>query len=232
MSPESWGKLPYCRGDSTQRKLALRTKGALVGERNQLSDVGRTRNPIRRRINGVNIFPADRKDGAPELRPGGNSIGIPFGTIGTLATLSAAQWTTGLSGLLDHSHQQAKVPVIFTRENCGLKAKQMVNHDLDEPGTCRNLGELANVGHCCGRLNIGIGIREFARPALKGFRSFETVITTATRSGLSAQWKLHVKSENEVCCHSFIAMFCKVPGSLGALFGSAARLCAKIIVCF
>ncbi|KAJ7852380.1 hypothetical protein B0H14DRAFT_2580991 [Mycena olivaceomarginata] len=145
-----------------------------------------------------------------ELRPGGNSIGIPFGTSGTLATLSATQWTTGLSGSLDHLHQkQAEVPVIFTRENYRLKAKQIVNRsraregrtratgaspfpscklristepsgpgrigkdvldgklptyargsdDLDEPGTCRNLGELANVGHCCGRLNIGIGIR-------------------------------------------------------------------------
>ncbi|KAJ7847144.1 hypothetical protein B0H14DRAFT_2583785 [Mycena olivaceomarginata] len=137
--------------------------------------------------------------------------------------LSATQWTTGLSGSLDHLHQkQAEVPVIFTRENCGLKAKQIVNHDLDEPGTCRNLGELADVGHCCGRLNIGIGIRachpqncQSASPvtewnemelpgvnclhqqSLQPARSFETVITTATGSGLLAQWKLHVKSENE-----------------------------------
>ncbi|KAJ7743995.1 hypothetical protein B0H14DRAFT_2637334 [Mycena olivaceomarginata] len=150
-----------------------------------------------------------------ELRPGGNSIGILFGTIGTVATLSATQWTTGLSGSLDHLHQkQAEVPVIFTRENCGLKAKQMVNHDLDEPGTCRNLGELANVGHCCGRLNIGIGIRachpqncqsacpvtewnEMELPGVNCWHQQSLQDLQATRSGLLAQWKLHVKSENE-----------------------------------
>ncbi|KAJ7748458.1 hypothetical protein B0H14DRAFT_2636554 [Mycena olivaceomarginata] len=197
-----------------------------------------------------------------ELRAGGNSIGIPFGTIGTLATseargvwgpskltkaitrhwdrrfsqhllcvrnfdqdskstaclpdrLSATQWTTGLSGSLDHLHQkQAEVPVIFTRENCGLKAKQMVNHDLDEPGTCRNLRELANVGHCCGRLNIGIGIRachpqncqsacpvtEWNEMELSGVNCWHQQSLQdlqATGSGLLAQWKLHVKSENE-----------------------------------
>ncbi|KAJ7362681.1 hypothetical protein DFH08DRAFT_799702 [Mycena albidolilacea] len=109
-----------------------------------------------------------------ELRPGGNSIGIPFGTIGTLATLSATQWTTGLSGSWDHLHQkQAEVPVIFTRENCGLKAKQMVNDDLDEPGTCRNLGELVNVGHCCGRLNIGIRLREWNEMQLPGVNCWD-----------------------------------------------------------
>ncbi|KAJ7683065.1 hypothetical protein B0H14DRAFT_2655029 [Mycena olivaceomarginata] len=281
MSPQSWGKTSLLQRDSTQSKLALRTKGALVGERNQLSDVGQTRNPIRDTSMESTSFQRIEKMEPRELRPGGNSIGIPFGTSGTLATseargargpskltkaitrhwyrrfstalalLSATQWTTGLSGSLDHLHQkQAEVPVIFTRENCGLKAKQMVNHDLDEPGTCRNLGELANVGHCCGRLNIGIGIRgnlelaecrqqkgssshfgvachpqncqsacpvtEWNEMQLPGVSWHQQNLQDpqATGSGLSAQWKLHVKSENEVCCHSFIAMFCKVPGVL------------------
>ncbi|KAJ7895613.1 hypothetical protein B0H14DRAFT_2558671 [Mycena olivaceomarginata] len=86
--------------------------------------------------------------------------------------------------------------------------------DLDEPGTCRNLGELANVRHCCGRLNIGIGIRachpqncqsacpvtewnEMQLPEVNCWHQQNLQDTQATGSGLSTQWKLHVKSENE-----------------------------------
>ncbi|KAJ7711604.1 hypothetical protein B0H14DRAFT_2645704 [Mycena olivaceomarginata] len=105
---------PIARGDSTQSKLALRTKGALVGERNQLSHRIEKMEPRELR-QAVTALVYRLGQSGPSQRP-------------KLEALSATQWTTGLSGSLDHLHQkQAEVPVIFTRENCGLKAKQMVN---------------------------------------------------------------------------------------------------------
>ncbi|KAJ7804928.1 hypothetical protein B0H14DRAFT_2611875 [Mycena olivaceomarginata] len=282
-----------------------------------------------------------------ELRPGGNSIGIsigiPFGTIGTLATseargargpskltkaitrhwdrrfstalallcaistgtrsrlhdpdrLGATQWTTGLGASLDHLHQkQAEVPFLFllgktagskpskssirwlklnfaticirgraqegrTRvtgaspfPSCKLRistepsgpgriGKDVLEDDLDEPGTCRNLSELANVGHCCGRLNIGIGIREwnemqlpgvrllasteFARPArsgFDGFRSFETSDHNSDRKRTFRPMEAPCQERERSVLPLVHSHVCKVPGSLGALFGSAAR---------